>query len=215
MNSPCSNANAVSPSLFRTVNSIDASFSVPTVARQPLLSRVDASASAFLKRDRQVFAVLDLGAVDGERGVETESHFWHELCFPSVGMALLHAVTPELGQPASIRIKSRPHEWSLGISPRLCNPIDVGSLLQSVARLDSLELRSASLMRANLAALPSVLDADWSMFANSEPMSFQLPPVLGNPAKLVQIPKSSCDLVDRPNDNVGFRSVRPRSESNA
>src|SRR6056297_2542238 len=47
LHKPCNILNEVSPDLLRTVNSIEASLSVPTVARQPLLSRVLASASAF------------------------------------------------------------------------------------------------------------------------------------------------------------------------
>ncbi|MEO1529783.1 MAG: hypothetical protein AAFX06_30595 [Planctomycetota bacterium] len=42
------------------------------------------------------------------------------------------------------------------------------------------------------------------MLANSESMSFQLATALGNSTKLVQIPKSSGDLVDRTNNNVGL-----------
>ncbi len=55
---------------------MDASLSVPTVARQPLLARVLASAS-LLEADCQILDVGDLDAVDSENGFETKFDFWH------------------------------------------------------------------------------------------------------------------------------------------
>ena len=116
-------------------------------------------------------------------------------------MALLHTVTPELGQPASICIEGRPHEWSLGISPRLCN--------RSTLILFFNQLRGSTCLSGSLQADASELgciaerfDADRPMFANSEPMTFQLATTRGNPTKFVQIPESSCNLVDRSDDDV-------------
>ena len=64
--------NEVSPFLLSTVNSIDASFRVPTVARQPLLVTSRCVGFGLLEIDGQVFDVLDLGTVDRQDGIETE-----------------------------------------------------------------------------------------------------------------------------------------------
>ena len=75
LQSPCSIPNEVSPFLLSTVNSIDASFSVPTVARQPLLCTSACVGFGLFEIDRQVLDVLDLGTVDRQDGIETEFDF--------------------------------------------------------------------------------------------------------------------------------------------
>ena len=97
MNSPCSSANDVSPSLLSTVNSIDASFSVPTVARQPLLSRVDASASAFSSVTVKSLQFLISGAVDRQNRIEPKFDFWHGSRIPSV----LNVTSPSLARTSA------------------------------------------------------------------------------------------------------------------
>lgn len=56
------------------MNSIDASLSVPTAARQPLLSRVDASASAFPRLIVKSSTLLISAPLIVARGVEAKFH---------------------------------------------------------------------------------------------------------------------------------------------
>ncbi|WP_168565157.1 hypothetical protein [Crateriforma spongiae] len=129
----------------------------------------------FLERDGQVFDVFDLGAIDGEDGVESEDDFSrHRVGVPfrtNLFWGLSDGIPPKLGKLGSVGVERRLHERSLGVAARFFGTATLVLFVDQSA--STVGLRGGSQFDANKSAIAK--RANRPVLANAKTMPFEPP----------------------------------------